>query len=170
VVRTPVCYFCAKTGVLCATCQDRLDRGEISDIDIEVSKWFIELENSIPQLKDCTVHKAVLGDGLLVILVSCSRGGSSKVLWNRVSKVLSERKKGVNVRVVEKTSSIKKLVEQIVAPVRVIGANTIWLPDGSWESTLKIPRSEVKRLPAEPRVIEQIVKEISGEVVKLVAV
>jgi len=169
VVKTPVCYFCAKTGVLCATCQDRLDRGEISDIDVEVSKWFIELENSIPQLKDCTVHKAVLSKGLLVILVSCSKSSGGRVLWNRVSKALSE-KKGVNVRIVEKTSSIKKLAEQIVTPARIIGANTIWLPDGSWESTLKIPRSEVRKLPAEPRVIEQVVKEISGEIIKLIAV
>lgn len=168
-VKTPVCYFCAKTGVLCSTCQSKLDSGEVSDVDVEISKWFIELESSFPQLKECVVHKSVFSQGLLVVLVSCIKGFSNKILWSKIGRVLSE-KVNANVRIVEKTSSIKKLAEQIVVPARIVSANTIWLPDGSWESTLKIPRSEVRRLPAEPKVIEQIVKEISGEIVHLVAV
>jgi transcription antitermination factor NusA-like protein len=165
-MKTPICFFCAKSGVLCPRCQEKMDRGEITDADVEVSKWFINYEAKNPQLKDYTIHRTVKVGRMMIIMVS---GGvaSNRTLLAKVSKQLSDEKR-MNVRIVEKTSSIKRLLEQIVTPARVMGANTVWLPDGSWESTIRMPRSDVRKMPLDPSAAEEAIRILSGETVHIV--
>jgi transcription antitermination factor NusA-like protein len=165
-LRTPICFFCAKSGVLCPRCQEKLDRGEISKADIEISKWFIEHETKTPQIKDLTIHKTVELPRMIIVMVSGGKG-SNRALLTKLSKQLSEDKKAP-VRVIEKSSSIKRLLEQIVVPARVIGANTVWLPDGSWESTIRIPRGDVKKMPVDARSAEEAIKKLTGETIHII--
>lgn len=164
-MKTPICFFCAKSGVLCPSCQEKLDKGEITEADVEVSKWFINYETKNPQLKDYAIHKTVKLPNMMIVMVS--GGSSNKALLAKISKQLSEEKK-TNVRIIEKTSSIKRLLEQIVTPARVMGANTIWLPDGSWESTIKMPRSDLRKMPIDPRSAEEAIRILTGEVIHIV--
>ncbi|MBC7120917.1 MAG: transcription elongation factor NusA [Candidatus Methanosuratus sp.] len=163
-MKTPICYFCAKSGVLCPRCQEKLDKGEITQADVEVSKWFIDYEAKNPQLKDYAILRTVKLPNMVIVMVS---GGGNKALLSKVSKQLSDEKK-TSVRIVEKTSSIKRLLEQIVTPARVMGANTVWLPDGSWESTIKMPRSDMRKMPIDPRSAEEAIRILTGEVVHIV--
>lgn len=161
----PVCYFCLKSGILCQSCSDKLRRGEITQLDLEMAKRLLELESRFPQLKDCVFHKAVEVPGLIYVLIGCKRKVPRLVL-KRISKVLSEEK-GVNVRLVEKTPSLKAFISQILSPARITSVNTIWLPDGTWESSVKIVPSDVKRLPAEPKVLEDIIRSLINEKVSI---
>jgi len=165
-LKTPICYFCAKSGVLCPRCQEKKDRGEITDTDVEVSKWFINFEAKNPQLRDYVIHKTVQAGRTLVIMVS-GGGAASRQLLTKLSKQLSDEKR-YNIRIVEKSSSIKRLLEQIVTPARVMGANTVWLPDGSWESTVRIPRSDLRKMPLEPTQAEDAIKQLTGEIIHIV--
>lgn len=165
-MRAPICFFCAKSGVLCPKCQEKLDRGEITEDDIEVSKWFINHEAKNPQIKDYIIHKTVKLPRMIIIMVS-GGGGASRVLLSKLSRQISEDKR-IAARVIEKSSSIKRLLEQIVVPARVIGANTVWLPDGSWESTIRIPRSDVKKMPIDARSAEEAIKRLTGETIHIV--
>jgi len=85
----------------------------------------------------------------------------------KVSKQLSDERK-ISVRIIEKTSSIKRLLEQIVTPARVMGANTVWLPDGSWESTIRIPRADQRKMPLDQRSAEEAIRILTGEVIHIV--
>ncbi|MEN3035582.1 MAG: transcription elongation factor NusA [Candidatus Methanosuratincola sp.] len=163
-MKTPICYFCAKSGVLCPRCQEKLDKGEITQADVEVSKWFIDLEAKNPQLKDYSILRTVKLPNMVIVMVS---GSSNKALLSKVSKQLSDEKR-ISVRIVEKTSSIKRLLEQIVTPARVMGANTVWLPDGSWESTIKMPKSDVRKMPIDPKSAVDAIRILTGEVIHIV--
>ncbi len=163
-MKTPICYFCAKSGVLCPRCQEKLDKGEITQADVEVSKWFIDHEAKNPQLKDYSILRTVKLPNMVIVMVS---GSGNKALLSKVSKQLSDEKR-TSVRIVEKTSSIKRLLEQIVTPARVMGANTVWLPDGSWESTIKMPRSDMRKMPIDPKSAEEAIKILTGEVIHIV--
>ncbi|MEM4214527.1 MAG: hypothetical protein QXZ28_05000, partial [Candidatus Methanomethylicaceae archaeon] len=165
-MRTPICFFCAKSGVLCPKCQEKLDRGEITEADIEISKWFIEHEAKNPQIKDYTIHKTVALPRMIIVMVSGGKG-SNRAMLSKLSKQLSDEKK-ITVRIIEKSSSIKRLLEQIVVPARVIGANTVWLPDGSWESTIRIPRNDIKKMPIDARSAEEAIKKLTGETIHIV--
>jgi len=140
-----------------------LRKGEITRLDIEVAKWFLDNEGKYPQLKDCTFHKAVQKNGLLVVLIGCKNRGLA-TLWRKIGKALSDER-GVNVRVVEKTTSLRSLLSQLLFPAKVISLNTIWLPDGSCESTVKIAPEDLKRLPADAKVLEEVIRELVGEIV-----
>jgi transcription antitermination factor NusA-like protein len=87
-------------------------------------------------------------------------------MWRKVSRALSEER-GKPVRIVEKTSSLKALLTQILSPARILSVNTVWLPDGSWESSVKVPISDLKRLPAEPGVLEALIKALTNEKVTI---
>ncbi|MBM5805489.1 MAG: hypothetical protein FJZ49_05445 [Candidatus Verstraetearchaeota archaeon] len=165
-MKTPICFFCAKSGVLCPRCQEKLDKGEVTEADVEVSKWFIDYEAKNPQLREYVIHRTVKVPKMMIIMVS-GGGGADRALLSKLSRQLSDEKR-TNVRIVEKTSSIKRLLEQIVTPARVMGANTVWLPDGSWESTIRMPRSDLRKMPLDPKSAEEAIKMLAGEVVHIV--
>jgi transcription antitermination factor NusA-like protein len=165
-LKTPICFFCAKSGVLCPRCQEKLDKGEITEADVEVSKWLIDYEAKNPQLKNYVIHKTVKVPKMIIIMVS-GGSGADRALLTKLSRQLSDEKRA-NVRIVEKTSSIKRLLEQIVTSARVMGANTVWLPDGSWESTIRIPKSDIRKMPLDPKSAEEAIRILSGEVVHIV--
>jgi transcription antitermination factor NusA-like protein len=165
-LKTPICFFCAKSGVLCPRCQEKRDKGEVTEADVEVSKWFIDYEAKNPQLRDYVIHRTVKVPKMIIIMVS-GGGGADRALLTKLSRQLSDEKR-TNVRIVEKTSSIKRLLEQIVTPARVMGANTVWLPDGSWESTIRLPRSDLRKMPLDPKSAEEAIKILTGEVIHIV--
>ncbi len=160
----PVCHFCLKSGILCRQCEDKLSRGEVSQLDLEIGKELLSLETRFLELKDCVFHKAVTISNLLIILVSCKRK-MPRELWRKLSKIISEQRK-VNVRIVEKTSSLKALLNQVISPAKVVSINTIWLPDGTWESSVKIANSDAKKLPAAPHTLEALIHSLVGENVR----
>lgn len=165
-MKTPICYFCAKSGVLCPRCQEKLDKGEITDADVEVSKWFIDSEIKNPGLKDYVIHRTVKLPRMMIIMVS-GGSGANRALLSKISKQLSDEKR-INVRIIEKTSSIKRLLEQIVTPARVMGANTVWLPDGSWESTIRMPRADMRKMPLDASSAEEAIRILTGEVIHII--
>ena len=165
-MKTPICFFCAKSGVLCPRCQEKLDKGEVTEADVEVSKWFIDYEAKNPQLRDYVIHRTVKVPKMMIIMVS-GGGVANRTLLTKLSRQLSDEKR-TNVRIVEKTSSIKRLLEQIVTPARVMGANTVWLPDGSWESTIRMPRSDLRKMPLDLKSAEEAIKILAGEVIHIV--
>ena len=170
-MKTPVCFFCAKTGILCAKCQEKLNSGEITQDDIEMTRLLMERENKYPQLKECTLHRTYSENRLTVVLITCpsSRGLINTIWLGKLSRELSQVL-GRTVKVVEKTSNLKKLLEQIIYPARVIGTSIIWLPDGTSETTLRIPRADLRYLPASVSTLEKIIRKISGERVHVVVI
>ena len=43
-MKLPICLVCLKSGILCPSCQEKFDRGEITPLDIEVARHFLEIE------------------------------------------------------------------------------------------------------------------------------
>ncbi len=57
-MRLPVCNFDIESDMLCPNCQAKLDRGEITEFDIQFSKWLLEKEKQYPSLDGLTLRKA----------------------------------------------------------------------------------------------------------------
>lgn len=162
----PLCIVCLKSGILCQSCQRKLDSGEIDQLDIEISKIFLDLERTFPLLKDATFYKAVDVDNMVIILV---KGGNKllKSTWNKIALKIKD-KIGKNVKIVEKTISIRQLAEQIVSPIKVKGVNTIWLPDGSCENYIKISKSDISKLKISKEIIEKVLSMFTKEITHIV--
>ena len=168
-MKTPLCHICIKSGILCPRCQGLVDSGEYDEVDIDVMKALLELEEKTFQdLKDMSYHKSYLVEDLLVVQLS---GKSlSPYQLSRLAKQIAEKLKdkyNVKVRVIEKTGELRKMAAQLLAPARILGVNTLWLPDGSFESIIRISRYDEKILPARKEVIEEVLSKILNATVKV---
>ncbi len=165
-MKLPICLVCLKSGILCPSCQEKVDRGEITQLDIEIAKHLVKLEKKFPALKNATFFKAFDVDRMLIVLVK-SDGKIMRPLWNRISRILGHTLKKP-VRIIEKTSSIRQIAEQILSPAKVLGVNIVWLPDGSRENYIKISRMDLRRLPFELEKAEKVISEFTKETIRII--
>ncbi len=68
-VKTILDAFCVKSGILCRRCEEKLAKGQVSDLDLKVIQRIVELEKDNPFLQDVTYHRAVQADGVMAVLV-----------------------------------------------------------------------------------------------------
>lgn len=165
-MKIPICSFCLKSGIYCSTCREKIEKGEVTPLDLEVAKRLLELESKFPNLKDAEFRGAIETDSLIIIVVG--PGDISHFIGpkGKIVKVLSDTLKK-KVRVIEGASSTKKTIEDILSPVGVLGVNTIWLPDGSLEKKVRIKKSDSKRLPTSISSLEEIVYKLTKEKIRI---
>lgn len=165
-MKLPICYFDAKTKILCPLCRDKLERGEISELDVDISHDLVKIEeHDLPQLKEAEFIKALKADNMTIILV---RSGSkvTRTIWSRVARQLSKRGYG-RVRIVEYTNDVKSLIQNIIFPARVLSMSIVWFPDGTSEHYIRVSQRDLKRIPISPKAVEKIVEELTGIKVKI---
>jgi transcription antitermination factor NusA-like protein len=88
-----------------------------------------------------------------------SKGKAIKELEKRFNKKF---------RVIEENSNIRKTIEDMVTPAALLGINTLWLPDGSLEKKVRIRVDDSKKLPTDVRVLEDAVRSLTGERIRIV--
>ncbi|MEX2707199.1 MAG: transcription elongation factor NusA [Candidatus Freyrarchaeum guaymaensis] len=163
----PICSFCLKSGIYCSTCREKIEKGEVTPLDLEIAKQLLELENRFPNLKEAEFRRSVETNNLVIIVVG--PGDISHFIGpkGKIVKILSDRLKK-KIRVIEGDSSTKKTIEDILSPVSVLGVNTIWLPDGTLEKKVRIRKSDIRRLPTSVSTLEEVVHKLTNEKVRIV--
>src|SRR2546422_11679586 len=68
-VKTILDNFCVKSGILCSRCEEKLRKGQVTDLDVRVIRTLTELEKENPPLQDVTFHKAVEAGDIMAVLV-----------------------------------------------------------------------------------------------------
>ncbi|MHA1581966.1 MAG: transcription elongation factor NusA [Candidatus Baldrarchaeia archaeon] len=166
-MKTPLCTFCLKSGILCPKCQEKVEKGEVSELDIKIAKELLELESRFPALKDVEFKKSIEIGPLIIILVG-EKDVSSVIGPNgKIVKILSG-KLNKKIRVVGFSSDIRKTIQDLLAPAEVLGVNIVWLPDGSYEKKVRVRRSDVKRLPADVKTLENAIQCLLNERFRIV--
>jgi len=160
-VKTALCNFCLKSGILCPKCSKKVKTGEISQTDLKIARLLLSLENENPSLQDVYFHKAIEADDLLALIVE--HGDMPRLLGQgrKVVKALEE-KMGKTIRVLEHGVDERKFLEDLFAPLSIITINTIWLPDGTTE-TRAILKKRGRRPPAiKVEALKEIAKKVRG--------
>jgi len=159
-VKAALCNFCLKSGILCSKCQGKLKSGEVSEVDLEIARSLLSLEDKYPSLQDVYFHKAVEANGVLAVLVK--RGDMSRLLGygGKIIKALSE-KTGKTIRVLEHGADDRKFLEDLFAPLSILTINTIWLPDGTTETRV-ILRKRGRRPPINVKALKEIARKVRG--------
>lgn len=169
-MKVPICTFDAKTGVLCPKCESRLKNGELSDVDVECSIKLIKLSHKNQDIDKLNlIGSQKIGDDYVLILKD-----SNVSHINSNDKLLSsveEEFKG-KVWFVEANSSIRRFLENLFFPIRILKTNMIWLPDGNQVTQVTIESKDyekfisiiekIKRIVNAVRKIELVV-EIAGK-------
>ena len=159
-MKAELCQFCLRSGILCSRCRAKLERGEVTQLDLEVARLLVSIEDKYPLLQDVFFHKAVEADNVLAILVG--RGDAGKILsyGGRIIRFL-ESKVGKDVRILEYNTSERKFLEDLFAPLTILTINKIWLPDGSVETKVILKGSR-RRSSLNIDAMREIAKKIRG--------
>ena len=159
-MKTPICSFDAKAGILCPKCDARLRSGHLTKADVDLSVKLTKLAERFGELNRLTLVRALQVDGDYVLAVG---KGDGTFLRNN-AKVVEEIEKEVRggVWIVEAETSDRRMIEEIFYPVRILTVNVVWLPDGSKLTKVIIPSRRGEKLPLDVEKIKNVAKAVRG--------
>ena len=159
-MRLPVCNFDLESDMLCTSCQAKLDRGDISAFDIELSKWLLEREKDHPNLENVALLRATRTEGRLILVVK-KKGKELFLAENSLVDELTE--KFGEVMVVEGPPKLRRVIREFIHPANEIGVNSLYLPDGSKENIVMLREEDRERIQYSSSDLRVIVSAIMGE-------
>jgi len=167
-VKSPLCEICLKNyPLICGNCQEKINEGEITEIGVRVARVLTNLEDLFPSIKNVTFKRVVEIDGVIIVIVA--KGDVRRILGSsrRVLRQLEEELKA-QVRIVEESRNPQDILRDLIRPVRILGVNTIWLPDNSFERIVRISERERDRIPLSLAQLESAIYEMTNERIRMV--
>jgi transcription antitermination factor NusA-like protein len=158
-VKTVLCSFCLKSGILCQKCSARLKSGEISELDLKIARLLLSLEEKYPSLQNVYFHRALEAGKTIALIVGYGDVPRLLGYGGRIIKTLGE-KTGRNIRILEDGVDERKFLEDLFAPLSIMTINTIWLPDGSTETRVILRKSRGAQTPFDVKALKEIAQKI----------
>lgn len=161
-MEAPICVICAKTGALCSKCEEKLSKGLISEMDVELTKYLIETNQ-----EDIGFDRAIeFGDHIDILTKKkyigklIGRGGEN---LRNISQRL-----GKPVRVIG-AEGLEETIKSLVAPAQITSINTVYLPAGGILKRIKLRRGDKDRLRMDVKEIQKIASSLVAERIEIVA-
>ncbi len=174
----PCCITCAKSdGMLCESCQGRLEIGELSNLDIDIAEILLEIEEANPDMKlsEASFFKSIELDKMTILVIG---KGETEVFKPFIRKLLKElqltriefiekskESSDLKTRISEK--ELKNVVNDFVKPGKLVGINKLFLPTGDDEYKARVQIRQNERLPLSKANLEKIIKELTNTIVKI---
>jgi hypothetical protein len=159
-MRLPVCVFDVESDMLCPSCQEKLDKGEITQFDVDFCKWLLERQKQFPAIGDLSLLRALNVAGRLVLIVK-KKGRdlllSKKELADEMSKEFGD------VLIIEGPVSLRNLVKELIHPAVELGINSLFLPDRTRENIVVLRSEDRSKIPYSLEDLRQIVSAAAGE-------
>jgi transcription antitermination factor NusA-like protein len=156
-LKTPICSFDAKSGVLCRKCEAKLKAGSITQDDVDAAKKLMGLADRNHEINKFTLIRGTRVHGDLVLVL---RGTDVSVL--RGNKELAskiEKEMGQKVWFVETEASDRRFIESLFYPAKVLSVNFFWLPEAN-KLTKVIVAEEAKNMPVNIEKVQKIAKAV----------
>jgi len=142
ILKTPICTFDAKTGILCDMCENRLKTGQMTLSDVSGSMTLAKLAQKSPDIDKMTLvgSKEIDNEVILIFKSPDARTiRSDKRLLDMIQKSFKK-----HVWIVESDSNDRRFLENLFYPVGIDNINFIWLPDGKKLTRVLIDKKKIK--------------------------
>lgn len=158
-MKTALCNFCLKSGILCQKCLAKVKSGEISKLDLKIARLLLSLEEKYPSLQNVHFYKAVDVGHMLAVIVG--EGDVPRLLsyGGKILRALGD-KVGRDIRVLEYGADDRKFLEDLFAPLSIVTINTIWLPDGTTETRVILKKKSWRRPPFDVEALKKIARKV----------
>jgi transcription antitermination factor NusA-like protein len=152
-LKTPICSFDAKTGVLCGRCEERLRSNDLTDDEVYASVTLTKLVQRHPEVDKFSLVTAFKVEDDFVLVLR----GSDLLLIRSHEEILADIETHFNTRVwfVESDSSERRFIENLLYPRRVLSVNLVWLPDGNKLTMVILETKDIQK-------IKRIARKIKG--------
>nr|MDO8114795.1 hypothetical protein [Candidatus Sigynarchaeota archaeon] len=167
--KLPACITCAKSdGMLCESCQQRLESGELSDLDLDISEILLEIEETNPdsRLAEASFYKSIELDKLVILVIGKGETDVFKPFIKKLQKELQLPR----IEFIEKAKGsvdLKSIINDFVQPGKLLSINTIFLPTGDTEYKARVQIRENDKLPLSKKNIEKLIHEITDKLVRI---
>jgi hypothetical protein len=159
-MRLPVCVADLESGVLCSSCQEKMDKGLITQFDVDFSKYILTRREQFPPIEDITLFRALnVSDKLILVVNKKSRD----VLLSLPDFVEEMKAAYGEVVILERPITLRKLVRDLVYPAIEAGVNSLYLPDGSRENIVMLRAEDKPRIGYSLEELRQIVSAVMEE-------
>jgi len=164
----PACKTCVNSGFLCTSCQEKLDKGELSEFELDLAKDLSKLEESnqgkFGYLKDVSFYKAIDYEDVVIMVV----GKKDKLRINQ--DLIEWIKKSYEVEtiiLVEKTKNVRAVAESLITPNKLISLNEIFLATGDIEFKAIMHNSDQEKILFTKDELEELILELTGNVTRV---
>ena len=102
-----------------------------------------------------------------IIALAVGNGDASRLLALR-GQILRDISKniGKRIRIFEESGNVRKFLEDLFMPTKILAINTIWIPDGSTETRVVIPGRQ-RRLYMSKDVLKELAEKIRGMTLRI---
>jgi transcription antitermination factor NusA-like protein len=158
-LKTELCSFCLKSGILCHKCSAKVKSGEISETDLKIARLLLSLEEKYPSLQNVCFYKAIEANRTLAVIVG--HGDVPRLLGygGKIVKAISDEA-GKSVRIIEHGVDDRKFLEDLFLPLSILTINTIWLPDGTTETRVILKRKRGAQMPFDLKSLKEIALKV----------
>jgi transcription antitermination factor NusA-like protein len=166
-VKSPLCEICLKNyPLICNNCQEKIKNGEITELGVKVARALINLEDLFPSIKHVTFKRVFQIDGVIIVLVG---KGDVRRIIGASRRILRQLEEDLNskVRLVEESRNPQHILSDLIRPVKILGVNTIWLPDNSFERIVRISEREREKIPLTLKQLENAIYEMANERIRI---
>jgi transcription antitermination factor NusA-like protein len=162
ILKTPICTFDAKTGILCDMCENKLGSGQITSSDVDGSMILTKLAQRNSEIDKMTLlGSKEIGDEVILIFKSSDVRAirSDNKLFDLIQRSFKK-----NVWIVESDSNDRRFLENLFYPMGIDNINFIWLPDGKKLTRVLVDKKKIKNI--KEKTLESI-KKISLSIRKI---
>ena len=157
-LKTPICSFDAKSGVLCAKCEERLRSKDLTQDEVHASIVLTRLAQRYSEVDKITLVTAFKVETDFVLVM---RGSDLQLIrTHEAIRAETARQFGARVWMVESDSSDRRFIESLLYPRRVLSVNLIWLPDGNKLTRAILDSNRVSDLGNDLSKVQRIAKKI----------
>jgi len=163
-MQTPICEVCLKSKILCNACQSNLDKGIITESEIEIVKYIYKLSEKMRSIRNIKIVKISNSDVLIIVT---GRGDAPKLVGRSgsvVKKIAKRFKKSI--RILEEASSFRDFVEELIFPAPVNGINTLYR-DNKEILRVRIPAVQKNHLLIKPESFSEIISNFYNKKAEL---
>ena len=157
-MRTPICTFDAKTGVLCDKCETKLRLGHLSHADVDGAMRITKLAERDQDINKFTMISAARIEEDFVLIL---RGSDISVI--RANSTLSRKFEDEfqsKVWFIEAEGTDRRFIENLFFPAKVLTVNLVWLPDGNKLTSIIISAKNRSEINVNVEKIKKIAKQI----------
>ncbi len=162
-LRTPVCQFDLKSGVLCAKCEAKLRENIITELDIKIMAALLDEEKNFIFLQRSEYSKSLEVSGVVYIFIKFESDVSHTQLGVLESRI--ENKIRRKVRLFRDSDNLNEFLSSLISPARIVSISKIWLPDGSEELGLLIDSKSKLTIP--PETLLELVKKAKDKTIRI---
>ncbi|NMI76916.1 hypothetical protein GLT92_00675 [Nanohaloarchaea archaeon] len=159
-MKAPICNVCLKSDVLCSNCEQKLEDGEITELEIKVSRILKDLSNEYGSLRDSEIRHVYNTENVLVIVTA--EGDGAKVV-GRGGEIVKEIADQVDksIRVVERSEDDREVIKGLLSPAEIRSINTVFKPDGQAQKVV-VPDQYRGKVNLSIEELETLVSNITG--------